>query len=278
MDIAIDIGGTKTRIAASEDMVTFAEPIRLDTPQSFDEGMAAIAAAVQSLLKGEQARRAIAGVPGTLAKDGAGLYSAPNLTGWAAKPLKAELEKIMGCPTVLKNDSALVGLGEAVVGAGKGYGIVAYVTVSTGVGGARIVDGKIDRTVFGFEPGHQVIDMDGTVAPFLGVEAEDLVSGSATEVRFGKKAYQVAEEGAWEELARWVSYLLNNTIVHWSPDAVVLGGSMIVGNPAIGIDRIRYYLSEVLTVYPELPAIVPAALSDVGGIHGGLCYLRDIPR
>ena len=63
----------------------------------------------------------------------------------------------------LANDSDLDGLGEATVGAGKGFNIVAYITVSTGIGGVRIVGGKIDVSTYGFEPGHQIIDADGSI-------------------------------------------------------------------------------------------------------------------
>ena len=63
----------------------------------------------------------------------------------------------------IANDTAVVGLGEAHRGAGIGYNIVTYITVSTGVGGTRIVDGRIDRRIYGFEPGHQTIDIDNSV-------------------------------------------------------------------------------------------------------------------
>jgi glucokinase len=276
MFIAIDIGGTKTRIAVSDNAEAFETPIKIDTPHSFTDGVDAIVSHAQTLAAGRSITAVAAGVAGPLTRDKQMLSNSPNLQDWIGKPLAQELKTRLSPQVHLENDSALVGLGEATKGAGQGYPIVAYLTVSTGVGGVRIVDGTIDRASFGFEPGHQVIDMDGTVAPFLGIEAEDLVSGTATEVRFGKKAYLVTEPGVWEELSRWVSYLVNNTVVHWSPDAVVLGGSMIVGDPAIPVDRIAAHLKEVLTIYPELPAIVPASLKDMGGIHGGFSYLRHL--
>src|SRR4030066_415253 len=52
---------------------------------------------------------------------------------------------------------------EKVKGAGKGFNIVAFLTIGTGVGGARIVGGKPDANVFGFEPGHQIIDLGGNI-------------------------------------------------------------------------------------------------------------------
>src|SRR6185436_9338463 len=58
---------------------------------------------------------------------------------------QSELNKLFNCPVYLENDAALCGLGEASVGAGQGSKIMVYLTISTGVGGARIVGGKIDR-------------------------------------------------------------------------------------------------------------------------------------
>ena len=78
----------------------------------------------------------------------------------------------------------------------------------------------------------------------------------------------------FEELAKWLAYGLNNTIVHWSPDVVVLGGSMITGNPAISLKSIQRHVSKILTIFPTPPIIVKATLQDVGGLHGALSLLQ----
>ena len=39
---------------------------------------------------------------------------------------------------------------------GEGLEIVAYHSVSTGVGGVKIEDGEISHSSIGFEPGHQI--------------------------------------------------------------------------------------------------------------------------
>jgi predicted NBD/HSP70 family sugar kinase len=169
-----------------------------------------------------------------------------------------------------------VALGEAHFGAGQGDAIMAYLTVSTGVGGARIVDGHIDRSTFGFEPGHQFLDVDRTPWPDLvNGEAGELISGTATERRFGMKPYKVTDPAVWEELARLTAYMLANTIMHWSPNTVVLGGSMIVGDPAIPIDRIEHYLSEVLTIFPERPLVKKATLGACGGLYGAMTVVKQ---
>lgn len=159
----------------------------------------------------------------------------------------------------------------------KGYGIVVYITVSTGVGGVRIIDNYIDKRAYGFEPGHQIIDIDNTVCPECkSGELEDLVSGTAMTYRFGVKAYEIKDQNLWdEELPRLLAYGLHNTILHWSPDVVVLGGSMIVGDPAINVEQTNEHLRNISKIFPELPAVKKAELGDFGGIHGALAFVRQ---
>jgi len=277
MYILFDIGGTKMRIAASRDCKEFGEPKIVKTPKDFDEGMRVFKEIAQELCAGEKIEMAGGGIAGPLDKEKTKLLNSPNLPDWVNKPLKNELAKMLGAPVHIANDSAIVGLGEAVAGAGKGHDIVAYITVSTGVGGARIVNGKIDHRVYGFEPGHQIIDADHTLCPKCkSGQFEDLVSGTATERRFGMKAYEVKDPDLWSvELPHWISYGLVNTILHWSPNAVVLGGSMIVGDPAISVPHIEKCVHDKLTIFPELPVIKKAELGDVGGLHGAMEFVKQ---
>ena len=67
---------------------------------------------------------------------------------------------------------------------------------------------------------------------------------------------------------------LNNIIVEWSPDVVVLGGSMITGDPSISIEKTENYLKEILKIFPKLPAIRKAELGDFGGLYGALAFIK----
>lgn len=272
-----DIGGSKTRVAVGEDGHTFCEPIKFDTPQNFDEGIRVISEAIVSLSGGRPLRAAGGGVAGPFDEARSRLVNSPNLPQWIDQPVQRALSDALKTPVFLNNDSAVVGLGEAHHGAGQGDRIMAYLTVSTGVGGVRIVEGRIDTSVFGFEPGHQLIDIDRTVFPNTGAdEAEEFLSGTATEARFHKKPFEVTDPQVWEELARLLAYMLNNTIVHWSPTSVVLGGSMIVGDPAIPLERVEHYLAQVLTIFPRRPVIKQAKLRDVGGLYGAMTYVGQM--
>ena len=126
------------------------------------------------------------------------------------------------------------------------------------------------------EPGHQVLDIDRTV---LGEDVEptleNLVSGTAVAERFGVPAYEIPQSDTlWDELAEYLAQGLRNTILYWSPDAVILGGSMIVGDPAISVDVVRKYTVEVLDNFVECPLIAKAKLGDEAGLYGAMAILK----
>lgn len=266
------------RIALSRDGETFEEPRIVETPKDFDAGMLALRNLATELLAGEKALASAGGIAGTLSKDKSQFIGGPNLLGWGGKPVRASLQSAFGCPVFVENDTAIVGLGEAVVGSGKGYPICVYMTVSTGVGGVRIVNEQIDVSSLGFEPGHQIIDagrgLQANTVGGDGLDLEGIISGTAVTKRYGKKPYEITDEVFWDEMARLLAYGLNNTIVHWSPDVVVIGGSMMkkIGIP---VERVTAHLKGILHIYPQLPPVVHSALGDIGGLHGALHFVKQ---
>ncbi len=185
-------------------------------------------------------------------------------------PLIPELTNTVSRPLYLENDAALAGLGEATLGAGQGRDIVAYVTVSTGVGGVRIVDGRIDRKAIGFEPGHQVINFDGESRTL-----EDYVSGRALQAQFNQLPREITDKKIWQEVARILAIGLYNLILHWSPETVVVGGAMALKMPGIDLSVVRQELGKLNRTLPSLPEIVPATLGDLNGLYGAAVYLRQ---
>src|SRR3990167_6442524 len=70
-----------------------------------------------------------------------------------------------------------------------------------------------------------------------------------------------------DELARMFAIGLHNTILHWSPDTVVLGGSLITGS-VITPTPIRKHLLAIMKIFTESPHIREATLGDLGGLWG----------
>ena len=86
-----------------------------------------------------------------------------HVPGWDNTPLQQLLEDAFGVPVCLDNDANVAALGEQQFGAGIGCQDLLYITVSTGVGGGWILDGRPWRGRDGMagEIGHCVIDPNG---------------------------------------------------------------------------------------------------------------------
>ena len=279
MFILFDIGGTKMRVVAADYEKLLGEPVVVSTPKDFNEGIDTLKRIIDNIsneltTQGRSVTAIVGGIAGPLDNGKTMLVRSPNLGGWVGQDIKNALRFAYKVPVVLENDAALVGLGETHFGAGKGRNIVVYLTISTGVGGVRIVNGKIDEASLGFEPGHQIIDPDNSLCPTCdGNDLEAYVSGTAIEKRFGMKPHEIHDDKVWDELAKFLAYGLNNTIVHWSPDIVVLGGSMMK-EIGISVPAVRRYLAEILKIFPQAPIIEKAELGDFGGLYGSLAYAR----
>ncbi len=275
MYILFDIGGTKMRVVGADKEKFLTAPVVVETPKDFNEGLDVLKRIIDNLSHDIPVTAIVGGIAGPLNKEKTMLVMSPNLGGWVNHDLKNALVSAYNVPVTIENDAALVGLGEAHFGAGRDKSIVVYLTISTGVGGVRIVDGKIDEGAIGFEPGHQIIDPDNSLCPECeGNDLEAYVSGTAVEKRYGRKPHEIHDDAIWDKLALYLAYGLNNTIVHWSPDIVILGGSMMkeVGIP---IPAVKKYLSEILKIFPQLPEIEKAQLGDFGGLYGALASARN---
>lgn len=274
--VTFDIGGTKTRVAVSKDLDSLGEHTSFRTPVKFEEGIEKLIEAAESL-GAKDVKGVAGGVRGFLNEERTCIENDSVLTKWVGKDLQIALHKKLKAPVFIENDTAVAGVGEANYGAGKDMEIVAYHTVSTGVGGAKIEDGVIDDASVGFEPGHQILDIDRTIlGDDIEPTLENLVSGTAVEQRFGVKAYEIPQSDMlWRELAGYLAQGLRNTILYWSPDAIVLGGSMIIGDPRIEIDDIRKATVEAIQQLEPAPLITTAKLGDEAALYGGLAILKQ---
>jgi predicted NBD/HSP70 family sugar kinase len=92
----------------------------------------------------------------------------------------------------------------------------------------------------------------------------------------GIKPYEIDQTDAiWGQLAYYLAHGLRNSILYWSPDVIVLGGSMIVGNPRILLDDIIKNTNEVVGEVTDVPLIVDAALGDYAGLYGAMAILNQ---
>jgi predicted NBD/HSP70 family sugar kinase len=280
MYLLFDIGGTRARIAVANSLDAISKTKICDTPQDFEKGVELLKKEAAELLGGKKPTSVVIGFAGTIDRTTKKAVYVPHLPEWAQKPLAESFEESYKCPVFLENDTALSGLGEAFFGAGSSEGVMVYVTISTGVGGVRIVDGDIDRGRFSSEPGHQIVNFsDRNTVGGLGGGArlEDLIAGTAIEKKFNTKAYEITDDKVWDDMAKFLAYGLHNMVLHWSPERIVLGGAQITGQKGrlIDISLVKKYLKEGLYAFPNIPDIVPSKLREETGLWGGLAFLQN---
>lgn len=275
MYVLFDIGATNCRVGVSTDGVTLGEFKQEKTPAKFSDGMALIKKMAGELAGGEEIKGAAGGVAGSLdEKKASFVYS--KLTDWVGKPLREELFAILQCPIHVENDTATVGLGEAHFGAAKGANVAVYITVSTGIGGVKIVDGYVDESAFGFEPGHQIINFAEAGTETRG-EFENYASGTALQKKYGKIPSDIHDADIWKEHARLLAVGLYNTILHWSPSVLVLGGGVVV-HAGLDLAEVAKQLESLNKIFPRLPEIKKSTLEDLGGLYGGMVLLSKSHR
>lgn len=118
--------------------------------------------ASQCCQSAEQLSQAVVATPGPLSYPESIVIDSPNLA-WTRVPLKQELSRRLGMPVVVEKDTNLAAWGEYCFGRQCQPQSLLYITVSTGIGGGLILDGRIWRGQRGGagEIGHMVIEPQG---------------------------------------------------------------------------------------------------------------------
>lgn len=139
----IDIGGTQLRAAIFDENFQMLDSIKIQNDSNCDpkENLRPIIGflrAHRSEMKGVGV-----GCPGPISLCEGKLLNPPNLRRWHGFEIVSYMELNLRLPVVFNNDGNIAGLAEAVLGAGRGYESIAFMGISTGLGGAFIRDGKI---------------------------------------------------------------------------------------------------------------------------------------
>ena len=148
--IGIDLGGTNVRtLLVDENGRTYSEvKDNTESEKGPDYVCAKIVRQIESLdtnvCGGLHNIEGIGiGVPGPVDTVNGLMIMATNLPGFENYPICSKISDRFNLPVFIDNDANVAGLAEALLGAGKKYPSTYYVTISTGIGGAFIVDGKL---------------------------------------------------------------------------------------------------------------------------------------
>lgn len=220
MYLAVDIGGTKTLLALFSHSGQLLESLRFKTPPDYPDFLAELSK-TYSKLQHDTAKidACVVGAPGKIDRAKGVGVTFGNLP-WENVPIAADIKKVCGVDVRVENDANLAGLSEASL-VSKTYNKVLYVTISTGIGGAVIVDGAIDEEHADTEFGHMIYQHEGKLQRW-----EEFASGKAIYNKFGKPASAIKDPSAWYLISRNIALGLTNVVVNLTPDVIIIGGGV----------------------------------------------------
>jgi fructokinase len=234
--IGLDIGGTKTELAALE--------------QDGSEAVAALAAMVAEAERDLGARASIGiGLPGRVAP-GTGLIENSFNTVYNHQPLKADIEQRLGREVRIENDANCFALSEALDGAARGAQSVFGIVLGTGAGGGIVIGGRLHPGANGLagEWGHNPLPWMtpdespgprcscgrlGCIEQFvsgtaLAADYSRVTGGSLTPVEIVAAAARgdAASEASLARLEHRLARALAHVINLLDPEVIVVGGGL----------------------------------------------------
>lgn len=263
MYLAIDIGGTKTLLAVfnTHGKVVFEHKTKTDS--TYSRFIDDIKTALNNELKDFEFSAACCSAPG-LINHKSGVVTRFGRLPWRNVPLKHDLEKLLGhVPVLIENDAKLAGLSEALLVHEK-YKKVLYLTISTGIGGGVIINGKIGADLINTEPGQMLLEHGGKLKTW-----EDIASGRALKERYGKLASEINDPKIWQDFAQDIARGLEQLLAVIQPDVVIFGGGV-----GAHFEKFGHYLHEDLKKIRndmvKIPPIIKAHRPEEAVVYG--CY------
>jgi glucokinase len=253
--VGLDIGGTKIMVAAADHEGNELRRVRTATTTSLEEDLANINGMIAEVAAEEEIKGMGAAIGGPLDWE-EGIVSPLHQPAWRNIPLKAMMESKWGCPFRVDVDANVAALGEYRWG-GVSAARFLYLTLSTGMGGGFLIDGKIYRGWDGAHPevGHQSIHFRCSNPSAVQCECgtpdclEALVSGNAIRRIYGKPA-EALSPNEWEEVAYNLGQGLRNMAALYAPDLIRIGGGVAVGGGEKFIGTSRGVMEEHLKLVP----------------------------
>ena len=293
--VAIDIGGTNTRVALVDEEYKIEERAQFSTDaDNPDITLFKIKQAI------ERFDKEIVGVgmscPGPLDLIEGKILTTPNLHGkWHGLCITKELENLIHKPVYLENDANLAALAEALVGAGAGKHFVQFLTISTGVGAGLCVNGKIYHGAkgFGHEVANSIVWRDGPSQGDLKKGSiESIASGTAItkrandagisaahagEVYEAEKAGNETAKEIMEDTYEYLSNFLGTLYGVLDPEIFILSGSVALKIPGFIKEVEKRTKEKVYDALKENVKIIPAALGEDCGLIGAACLILHDP-
>lgn len=291
----LDLGGTKIEgvilRSAAEPEVLFRDRVPTEASKGYEHMLGQVQLLVERMEQaaGYRPSKLGIGTPGTMIPK-SGLMKNCNTTALNGRPLKADLEQLLGQEVFIANDANCFALSETRLGVVKqqfpSARVVFGIILGTGVGGGLIVNGQVIEGFHGIagEWGHNYLSKTEGHACFCGKKGciESILAGPALERfyteksgnQFGlKEIMQRATAGTdpaavqtLDRLTHYFGLALSAIVNVLDPDVIVIGGG--VGNiPEIyttGVANIEQYIIDHHFAAP----VVKPLLGDSAGVFG----------
>ncbi len=315
--LAVDLGGTQIRAA----LITPDRSVhcRHAVPTRDEEGVERVLARLAEVASAVRTEAAAAGLPppigvsisspGPLDPWSGTVLTSPNLAGWTNVPIGPRIATAVGLPAFLERDTNVAVMGEWRYGAASGASNAIYVTVSTGIGGGIIIDGRplVGSDGTAGEVGHLVVEIDGPMCGCGGAGHVEAIASGTAIARDGRallerrsdSATPLAElaagaaevdaelvaraaaagdadcvailERAWVAIGAMCASLVNLL----DPEVIVIGGSIAEHHSRL-FDVAREELARrAFPILLDRVRIVPAALGGDVSLIGGLPIVND---
>jgi glucokinase len=288
--LAADVGGTQMRAAlvdADGGMIvrqTAPTPADSDVPGVLIDLIAGVSASAGR----SDVSHAVVGLPGAVDYQEGRLLSAPNLPrGWTDSLSAEQLSEHLGLRVHVANDADMAAVGEAAFGAGAGIDdVVAYLTVSTGIGAGVVDRGRLVHGRYSFgEFGHSVVDWRAWREGRPGT-LEELASGSgmarlAREAELDPVTAQAVLAAAlsgneqarsiWEDAVTACAAGVCNIVMAFAPGTIIVGGG--IGRRPEFFDPLREIVLQRKENRPTSLSMVVSALQDDAGLAGAAAWI-----
>ena len=231
--LCIDVGGSKFSVAGFNDSEIVVSETHVTDRAGGPEWMFGEIEKIYRRWRSEREfapERAGIGFGGPVDFPSQTVTMSTHVSGWNSYPLVENVRQLTGAPTVMDNDANVGALGEAFYGAGVGKNPLFYMTLSTGIGGGIVIDGRVYRGADSFagELGHMMIDPAGP-ACLCGSHGcfERMCCGLWLERDYGRPASELLQDS--EFVRSYVVLLargLKAAIMILNPDRIVIGGGI----------------------------------------------------
>ncbi|MGQ9908633.1 MAG: ROK family protein [Candidatus Flexifilum sp.] len=295
--IGVDLGGTRlraARLSADLDVLARDETLTL-ADEGFEATIGRVKAIIRRMLPAPESGDTVAGIgvsiPGPTNPFTGVVELGTNLKGWQNVPLVQLLRDEFNLPVYIGNDANVAAMAETARGAAVDYRHVIFITVSTGIGGGVIVDGRLllGKSGLGAEVGHMVILVDGERVSTLEKEAagpalvrqararleagepsiiRERVGGDLAQIT-GRIVGDAARDGDALALSivrragRIVGYGITSLLHLFNPEIVILGGGVsTLGELLFAPMREAIAATVIDPEYNRELVIAPARLGD----------------